>query len=118
MIKKIIVSTFFVLLLFSISLYLAGITHVELGSHAMAFLKNCSRELESFKIAIPNIPSIPNMEDVNGFMVVVDVLVKFINGLVNVLNFIILVLNTLIQLIQFIFIILKNFISMRNEIIA
>ena len=118
MIRKIIFSSIFVLLLFSISLYLFGVRRVELGSTFLSFMKNCSRELENFKISIPNIPSIPLMDEVNGILIVVDLLTKFFNGLINVINFIILILNTVIQVLQFLFILLKNFISSRDVLIS
>lgn len=116
MIKKIIVGLFFLCLFIAIPLSLAGITRVELGGSFMALMKNTSRELNDFKVAIPNIPNIPLLDKVGGFWEIVKILTNFINGFVNVLNFIVMILNYAIQLIQFLVLLVKNLILFRDSL--
>lgn len=88
----------------AIILYGLGLRKVEIGSGFLAFLQNTNRELESFKIAIPEIPLIPRIQ---GFFVVV---IDFLNAMVNVMNFVITLFNVGIQIIQFVVLLIKNFI--------
>lgn len=114
MIKRIIGAGILLCLFIAIPLSIAGITHVEIGSAFMGFLKSCNRDLENFKIEIPQIPQIPRFENPSGFFVVVDILVSFINGISQFINFGIMISNYFIQLLEFITIILINLVSMRN----
>ena len=113
MIKKIICALFLVCLFIAIPISLAGVHRVTLSDGAIAFLQNCSRELNEFKIEIPSIPSIPTINV--GFL---DVLINFINGFVVLINFVITIVNIVIQLLQFIFIIVKNLITLKDYLIT
>lgn len=123
MVNKIVASLIFVSLLLAISIKLIGIangvdiTHVELSGPVLAFFRSTSMELENYKIAIPDIPMIPPLEDVSGAWAILQVLVNFINGFVNVLNFLVMVINTAIQLIEFLVLLIKNLIIMRNQLV-
>lgn len=118
MIKNIILSLVLLCLFIAIPLSMAGVTHVELGAPVMAFLKNTSNELNNYKIAIPDIPSIPRLEDVSGFLVVIDLLIAFINGIIKILNFFVSILNVIIAVLEYIFLVIKNLITLKDSLIA
>lgn len=109
MIKKIILSLFLGCLFIAIPLSLAGIHRVSLSDGVISFLQNCSRELNDFKVEIPQIPKIPTINV--GFL---DVLINFINGFVILINFVITLVNIIIQLLEFLFIIIKNLITLKD----
>lgn len=117
MIKNIIFSAILLCLFIAIPLAIAGVTHVDLGGPFLALLKNTSRELNDYKIAIPNIPEIPPLENVSGFWAVIDVLVKFVNALVKFLNFFVTIINVIIQLFQYIFLVIKNLIVFKDSLV-
>lgn len=123
MIKKIVGYSLLFFAMIALFLALAGIKEANLSPSFIAFLKNTSREMESWKVAIPNIPDIPKIEDINQgewyeFAVnALNGIISFLNGLVVLLNFIIMALNTLIQLLEFIFFIIKNLIVMKDNIL-
>jgi len=119
MIKHIIFASILVFLFVAISIKVADptITHVDLGSPFLAFLKNCNLELQDFKIEIPSIPKIDSFSELNGFEFIVNAFVTFVNAISGLINFVITILNVVIQLFQFIFIVLKNFITLRDTII-
>ena len=114
MIKRIVGVILILCVFIAIPLSAAGVQRVDIGGAFYSFLKSCAKDLEGFKIAIPNIPSIPRMESPSGFFAVIDVLIQFINGISNFINFGITLSNYVIQLIEFICIIIGNFVSMRN----
>lgn len=116
MIKKISLSFIFVCLLIAIPLALLGYKKVELGSPFLALMANTTRQLEGYKVTIPDIPMIPAFEEPEGIMVVVQFLLKVVNGISTLLNVIIMLLNSLIQLLEFIFLLLKNLISFKDSI--
>lgn len=116
MLKKISISLIFVCLLIAIPLALLGYEKVELGTPFMALMSNTSRQLESYKVSIPDIPMIPAFEEPQGILVVVQFLLKVVNGISTLLNVIIMVLNSLIQLLEFIFLLLKNLITFKDSI--
>lgn len=129
MISKIVGASLLFFAMIALMLALAGIREVELSEPFMAFLNQTSIELESYKIAIPDIPRIPTMEFLyfggNFFEVVgqifinfIQLWVRFINGIITILNLVILVLNTIIQLLEFIFLIIKNLITMKNSLVG
>lgn len=118
MIRKIIYAGIFLCLLIAIPLSLMGIEKVEPGMPFLAFLKNCNRELNDFKIEIPNIPAIPLLDtEGNPFLNFVNGVINFLNGVSNLINFIITLLNVVIQVIQFIFIVVKNLIIFKDTLI-
>lgn len=116
MIKRIILSIILVCLFIAIPLSIAGVKHVDISGPFLSLMKNTSRELEEYKIAIPEIPSIPRLENVSGFFAVVDVLVSFINGFIKLLNFIVTIINVVIQLFQYIFLLIKNLVIFRDTL--
>lgn len=103
-------------LFIAIPLSIAGVEHVDISGPFLSLMKNTSRELEEYKIAIPEIPSIPRLENVSGFFAVVDVLVSFINGFIKLLNFIVTIINVVIQLFQYIFLLIKNLIIFKDTL--
>lgn len=118
MIKRIIACGFLLCLFVAIPLALMGIEKVELGSPFLAFLKNCNRELNDFKIEIPNVPHIPNLDVQNDFLAFVNVVINFINGLVNVINFVVMFFNVIISVLQFLFILIKNLITFKDMLLT
>lgn len=116
MIHKIIASLFLVCLFIAIPLSLMGIERVELGEPFLAFMSTCNHELSQFKIEIPDIPLIPQFDDASGFLLVLDVLIKFVNMIIQLINIIADVVNVVIQLLQFIFIIVKNLINFKDTL--
>lgn len=112
MIKKIVFFFIFILLAISIPLALLGIERVSLSNEVLAFLKNCNRELQDFKVEIPTIPSIPTINV--GF---VDAFINFINGFVVLINFVITFVNILIQVLQYLFVIVKNLGTLKDSVI-
>lgn len=118
MIKKIIASAILLCLFIAIPLYVLGFEKVTLGAPFLAFMKNCSRELNDFAIAIPDIPQISKFEAPAGIFVVINFMIDLVNGLSSFINFVILMCNQIIQLLQFIFIIVKNLITFKDTITA
>lgn len=124
MIKNIIFSLLFACLLLSLSLALMGVREVSLGAPTIALINRTSVELDSFRIAIPSIPSIPSISyQASGqwysFLIDgVNAIIIFLNGLVNVINFVITGVNVIIQIIQFIIILIKNVIVYRDSLIS
>lgn len=104
MIKRVIGYTLLACCFIAIILYGLGLRKVEIGSGFLAFLQNTNRELENYKIVIPDIPQIPRIQGI--FVVAID----FLNAMVNVLNFCITLFNVAIQIIQFVVLLVKNFI--------
>lgn len=100
MIKRII---FFLLIfdfILACLLLLAGIHQVDLGSTVMSIMTLASKHFSDYKLAIPNIPTIPNVGEVLG-IAPLDAVITFLNGLVGFLNFLISIVNTFIQIWQF-----------------
>lgn len=120
MINKLIASIIFVSALFALSLSVLGVqAPIEIGAEFRAFISSCSLELSKYKISIPSIPSIPELETINnGFLQVVDYLRQFLNGFINILNFITMLLNYIIQGLEMLFIILKNIFILRDKFIS
>lgn len=116
MIKRIVACLLFFCLIIAIPLAIAGVERVELGGAFMALLRNTSKELNTYKIEIPNIPSIPRLNSATGFMVVIDLLISFINGLVNLLNFVVMILNYVIQVLEFFCLLIKNLFTFRDNL--
>lgn len=133
MINRIIVSFFFAELLLAVGISLVWFAggvephQIQLGTPFISFMNSCNRDLNSFKIAIPNIPSIPSLDairEINNFWdVIVNLLVNianafftFLNGVIKLLNFLIQIINVVIELLEFIFIILKNAIVLRDTL--
>lgn len=111
MITRIVSYTLLGLLFFSFFLAIVGVTHISTGEEYYSFLGSISSRFETWKIEIPQIPSIPKMEQRDSssgdnifaaFRAFVNFFVIVINALIAILNIIILVVNIIIQLIQFI----------------
>jgi len=130
MINKIIASYVFFSCLIAIALYLAGVDGtVHFGQYFRAYIVQTNKDLLDFKIAIPNIPDIPQLPpnydiDNKTWLVVLNVLIElvnrlstFINFITRFLNVIISLLNTIIQVVEMIFIFLKNLITMKDTIV-
>ena len=85
MIKKILFSLIFLCLCIAVPLALIGFKHVDLGSGFIGFMSNCSHELESFKIGIPDIPQIPKIDVLvdNGGL---EVLFNILNAIIGFFN--------------------------------
>lgn len=129
MINKILVSYLFVSLLLAMSLALLGVDNIQLGSYLQSFIVNTSREMATYRLEIPEIPTIEvidflPLQDVDFWQAVLNflinfgnVIVRFINGVIQILNFIVMILNFLIQALEFIFLLIKNFFIMRDSIV-
>lgn len=117
MIKKIVFSLLFVCLCIAIPLAIAGYTKVELGKSGLALLNITARDLENFKIEIPDIPAIPKFNVDNGAVLVLNFLIDIVNGLSTLINFIVDILNIVIQFIQYVVILIKNIITFKDSLI-
>lgn len=134
MIKRIIGSMLLFDLLVAVAISLVYVANgqdiqpVRLGSEFMSFIRSSSIEMESMKIAIPDIPKItfkfemltnPNGDwwqvIANAFLGFVNGFFGFLNGIVTLLNMLINVVNVLISLIQLVFVILKNLMTMKEN---
>lgn len=118
MIKRICFSLIFICCIIAIPLALMGIRHVNIGGPFLAFLRGCSNELNEYKIAIPNIPSVPKPTGTGGWYAVLSVLISIANALIGICNFAIMFMNTIVQLLQFIFVILKRLITFKDSLAA
>lgn len=124
MIKKVIFAGIFLCLCIAVPLAIMGYDHVTLGPSFMAFMRNVSNELESHKIAIPNIPEIPRFEpqvaegdDILTFLAnLLNGIIFIVNLLVKLVNIISMVINVIIQLVQMIVIIIKNLVTFKNSL--
>ena len=81
-------------------LLIAGIHQVDLGGYVLSIFSLASKHFAQYKLAIPNIPTIPNVGEILGFAPL-DAIITFLNGLVGFLNFLISIINTFIQIWQF-----------------
>lgn len=123
MIKKIIFALILLCLFIAIPLAVFGIKHVDIGPSFIAFMHQTSRDLEGWKINIPDIPFIPQPEQVSldgGFLDFLQnlgyAIVSFLNFIVRFFNVCISFINACIQFIQFIFTLLKNLIAFTDTL--
>lgn len=94
-----------------------GIKYVSVGGPFLAFLRGCSYELNQYKVAIPNIPSVPKPQQTGGWWDVLQVLISIANGFVGICNFAIMFMNTIVQLLQFVFIIIRRLITLKDTLV-
>lgn len=123
MIRKIILGLFLFCLFIAIPLAAIGIKHVEIGPAFIGFLKQTSRDLESWKLTIPNIPKIPDFvyeTPTNGFNEVMigifQGMMTFFNIIISILNAIVGMLNMAIQFTQYVFTLMKNLIAFSDTL--
>lgn len=116
MINKIVFALFSLCMFIAIPLALAGVEHVDLGDDFLIFMNRCSLELERYKIEIPNIPMIKEVNSTNWWDTLFNGLINFVNFLTTILNVVVTLLNVIIQLFQFIFIVIRNMIDMVNSV--
>lgn len=124
MVKKIILSGIVLCLFIAIPLALLGYKQVELGTPFLALMRSVNNDLANFKIAIPDIPTIPHIpSESSGGNDVLSVLINLANGIINFFNAIIMIINVLvqiinivIQLIEVIVLIVKNLINFKDTI--
>lgn len=124
MIKKIICALILLCLFIAIPLAVFGIKHVDIGPSFIAFMHQTSRDLEGWKINIPDIPFIPQPDMVstggNNILAVLQSLgyaiVSWLNFIVRFFNVCISFINACIQFIQFIFTLLKNLIAFTDTL--
>lgn len=99
------------MLFFAFFLAIVGVSHISTGEDYYTFLGSVSSRFENWRIEIPQIPSIPRMEQRDSrsgdnifaaFRAFVNFFVVVVNALISILNILILIINTLIQLIQFV----------------
>lgn len=114
MIKKITIVSILLCLLIAIPLSILGIRKVELGPSFLAFMNTCNRDLNNFKIEIPNIPRIPSPPNLDGFWAILNAFISFGNFIIGVINVGITLINVVIQLIEFIIIMIKNLIAFKD----
>lgn len=123
MVRKIILGLFLLCLFIAIPLAAVGIRHVEIGPAFIGFMNQTNRDLDAWKLAIPNIPKIPDFvyeTPTNGFMEVMigifQGMMNFFNIIVSILNAIIGMLNMVIQFTQYVFTLLKNLIAFTDTL--
>ena len=125
MVKKIIFAGILLCLFISIPLALLGYKQVELGTPFLALMRSVNNDLANFKIAIPDIPTIPNIpyNSSTGDEGILEVLINLANGIINffnaiitIINVFIQVINIIIQLIEVIVLIVKNLITFKDTI--
>lgn len=123
MIRKIILCLFLLCLFIAIPLAALGIRHVEIGPAFIGFMNQTSRDLEVWKLTIPDIPEIPKPLTVdtisNGWDVLVvigNTLISFVNFLSSIINVIIGMLNMVIQFTQYVFTLVKNLIAFTDTL--
>lgn len=123
MVNKIICSFFFIELIVAllIGVYWSAndipIHQVTLSTEFLAFMKNCSNELNQFKLEIPQIPSIEyfNTDD-NTWYLILNAFIGFVNGISGIINFLVMIINYLLELISFIFIMVKNLFALIDNV--
>lgn len=128
MINKIIASTIFVSCLFAILLSINNIEGpIWFGNQFRSFIVSCNRELENFKIEIPNLTLLdigdaPSIDESPVIWVVLwnigNFFVSISNFLIPVLNVVISFLNVAIQLIQFAYVFIKNIGTLKDMLIS
>ena len=97
MVRKIIYSTIFVCLCIAIPLAMMGYERVELGTPFLALMRSVNLDLENFKIAIPDIPTIPVIpSESSAGNDILSVLISIANGLIGFINVLINIINVLI----------------------
>lgn len=117
MVRKIVFSAILLCLFIAIPLSIVGIEQVELGEPFLAFVKTCDHELSDFKVAIPDIPTIPRVNNLGGFEFILNAFITFANIFVNLINIISKLLNVIIQVVQFIVIVVKNLILFKDNLV-
>lgn len=123
MIRKIILGLFLLCLFIAIPLATVGIRHVELGPAFIGFMNQTSKDLQAWKLTIPDIPNIPDIDfktPPNGFVEVLtgifQGLMSFINIIITIINVFIGMLNMVIQFTQYVFTLLKNLIAFTDTL--
>lgn len=123
MVRKIILGLFLLCLFIAIPLAAIGIRHVEIGPAFIGFMNQTSKDLEVWKIAIPDIPEIPKPLEVVTINNPLDFLVSFGNAVITFVNFlsriinvIISMLNMVIQFTQYVFTLVKNLIAFSDTL--
>jgi len=128
MIQK--VSLYFILPMCIIAFFLAlvGVQHINFDDSYYSFIRNVSLSFDRWKIEIPDIPKINDIQassyNSNGGILEVlirigNFFVKFINIISTILNVIINVVNIVIQLIQFVLTVIyqcKDFINRQANV--
>lgn len=110
--EKVVFSFMFVFLIIAMLISLTGFRGpIQFDYTYYNFIQNVNIKLNSFKIEIPNIPTIPTGELTSGFLQVISVIVQFFNFIIRIINILILVLNKVIQLIQFFVILIQELIT-------
>lgn len=117
MLRRIVVSIIFISLLIAIPLSLMGYKQVELGTPFLALMKSVSRDLEEFKIAIPDIPNIPAFESgQSGWFDALNVLISIGNAFIGIINILSMITNVVISVIQVVVLVVKNLINFKDVI--
>lgn len=123
MIRKIILGLFLLCLFIAIPLAALGIRHVEIGPAFIGFMNQTSKDLESWKLTIPNIPNIPDFTyetPSNGFIEalqgIFQGMMSFFNIIINILNVFVGMLNMVIQFTQYVFTLIKNLIAFTDTL--
>lgn len=123
MIKKIIFSGIVLCLFIAVPLALLGYTKVELGQPFLGLMKAVSRDLNNFKIAIPEIPHIPTFEEESasgGLEVlfnILNVIINFFNMIITLINAVVGIFNVVLQLLECIVLVIKNLITFKDSVI-
>lgn len=116
MIRKMTLSIIFVCLCIAIPLAMLGYKKVELGTPFLALMSTTTRDLNNYKVQIPDIPRIPLFENPEGILIVIQFLIKVVNGLTALINVIILVVNYVIQILEFLVLLVRNLIQFKDSL--
>ena len=109
-IKKVFLWLIPVCAIIALVFYGFGVKHIEFGDSYYRFFQGVLQIENQLEIQIPNIPSIPPIE--NGF---VDVLIGFINGITTIINVLINIMNISIQILLFLFSIIVNVVMILSD---
>lgn len=109
-------------------LSIAGVQHIQFGDSYYSFLRSVSVSFNSWKLEIPDIPSINKISigDYDKSGLILSVLIKIanffvsvVNSIILLINFVINILNIVVQIIQFVLTLIyrcKDFIKKVSEI--
>lgn len=122
MVNKVIGSLFFIELIVALSIAVYWSSNnipahtITLSNDVLGFLKQCSRELNEFRLEIPSIPKIDYFETDDNWLLILNAFIGFVNGISGVINFVIMIINFLVQLLQFLFILIKNLFALIDNL--
>lgn len=116
MFKRIIAVIMLLCLLIAVPLALLGIKRVELGEPFLALMHAVTKDLNNFKVEIPDIPLIDFGDKVGAGWDVIKAIASFFNFFIRIINVFILLINIVIQLFQVIFLVVRHLITFKDTL--